>query len=264
VVLAGTLSGTVHSYTPAEAGGVCGPANGRTYEQAAFSSLTGADLCAGGSSAQLPTLPGNWTCTGNGTVAPCSAYLTASVLVPSGGTVSLPLTDGVSLTVASVTFPGTVTATTTAGPGAKVTLANGSGFKTVPGTSYEITSSAVTGGMTTVCIAYNPANVSVAENLLRLLHHNGSAWEDITTSVDTANNKVCGQTATLSPFVIGYRTVVKPGDCDGDGKVSIAEVQSAINMYLGLKGAEACVNTDGTVGVGIAEVQKVINGYLGL
>jgi len=56
----------------------------------------------------------------------------------------------------------------------------------------------------------------------------------------------------------------EPGDCDGKGSVSIAEVQATINMYLGLKSVEACVDTDASTSVSIAEVQKVINGYLGL
>ena len=54
-----------------------------------------------------------------------------------------------------------------------------------------------------------------------------------------------------------------PGDCDASGKVTIAEVQAAINMYLGLKTPSACVDLNGD-GVSIDEVQKVINGYLGL
>ena len=57
---------------------------------------------------------------------------------------------------------------------------------------------------------------------------------------------------------------IKPGDCDNSGTVTIAEVQSAINMFLGLKPVEACVDLDGTGGVSISEVQKVINGFLGL
>jgi hypothetical protein len=56
----------------------------------------------------------------------------------------------------------------------------------------------------------------------------------------------------------------KAGDCDNSGTVTIAEVQSAINMFLGLKTVEACVNQDGVGGVSIAEVQKVINSFLGL
>ena len=56
----------------------------------------------------------------------------------------------------------------------------------------------------------------------------------------------------------------KPADCDTNGAVTISEVQTAINMYLGLKFAELCVNLDGSAGVSISEVQKAINGFLGL
>jgi hypothetical protein len=56
----------------------------------------------------------------------------------------------------------------------------------------------------------------------------------------------------------------KPGDCDGNGVVSIAEVQSAINMFLGLKPVQACVDQDNSGVVTISEVQKVINSFLGL
>jgi len=58
--------------------------------------------------------------------------------------------------------------------------------------------------------------------------------------------------------------LVKAGDCDNGGTISIAEVQAAINMYLGLMPVTACVDSDNSGSVSIAEVQKVINGYLGL
>jgi hypothetical protein len=57
---------------------------------------------------------------------------------------------------------------------------------------------------------------------------------------------------------------VKPGDCDNNGTVTIAEVQSAINMFLGLKMVETCVDRDNSNDVSIAEVQRVINSFLGL
>ena len=56
----------------------------------------------------------------------------------------------------------------------------------------------------------------------------------------------------------------KPGDCNSDGTINIAEVQGAINMYLGLKTIGCGVDTNSSTSVSIAEVQKVINGYLGL
>jgi hypothetical protein len=54
------------------------------------------------------------------------------------------------------------------------------------------------------------------------------------------------------------------GDCDGNGTVTISEVQSAINMFLGLKTPALCVDEDASGAVSIAEVQKTINAFLGL
>ena len=54
------------------------------------------------------------------------------------------------------------------------------------------------------------------------------------------------------------------GDCDGNGTVTISEVQSAINMFLGLKTPALCVDEDSSGSASIAEVQKTINTFLGL
>jgi PKD repeat protein len=56
----------------------------------------------------------------------------------------------------------------------------------------------------------------------------------------------------------------KPGDCNGDGTVSIGEVQKAINMFLGLQAIDCGVDCNGDATVSIGEVQRVINGFLGL
>jgi len=73
-----------------------------------------------------------------------------------------------------------------------------------------------------------------------------------------------GKALTASIYLTPLAATTKPGDCNSDGSVTIAEVQSAINMFLGLKTAESCVNIDNAGGVTIAEVQKVINSFLGL
>ena len=54
------------------------------------------------------------------------------------------------------------------------------------------------------------------------------------------------------------------GDCDNNGSVTISEVQSSINMFLGLKQIASCVDGDLSGTVSIAEVQKTINTFLGL
>ena len=55
-----------------------------------------------------------------------------------------------------------------------------------------------------------------------------------------------------------------PGDCDNNGNVSISEVQSAIDMLLGLSAPKACVDVDNSSTVTLPEVQKVINAFLGI
>jgi hypothetical protein len=341
------------------------------------------------------------------------------VTTPPGSTAQL-----ININFMSVVTPGTITVTPLPDPLAP------SNFRIVGGTTYDIETTAGYQGSVTICIGYDPTKITMSENQLRLLHHTGATWEDITTLVDTANNKVCGISSTLSPFAIGeraatqapvisitgtpaaltkqasglfyfnsdyltgfecridsgnygscnspyqftnlddggrtfsvrspggvpvsyswtidtsapvitvnspaegftsssakvtlignvsdlsgvttfsingidvkpaaggaftheltllsgsntvtlaasdtlgqslfvtreinYKPVTKPGDCDNISGVSIAEVQAAINMYLGLMQTQPCVDTDGIPGVSISEVQKVINGYLGL
>jgi len=73
-----------------------------------------------------------------------------------------------------------------------------------------------------------------------------------------------GNVINASIYLEPERANLKPGDCDGSGSVTIAEVQSAINMFLGLKTVDICVDVERNGGVSISEVQKTINGFLGL
>ena len=55
---------------------------------------------------------------------------------------------------------------------------------------------------------------------------------------------------------------VVPGDANGDGIVSIGEVQQAINMFLGTQPIGNNVDCgDGNVTIG--DIQRVINAFLG-
>lgn len=69
-----------------------------------------------------------------------------------------------------------------------------------------------------------------------------------------------GTTASCSAL---FRPL-KAGDCDNSGVVTIAEVQSAINMYLGINPVTVCVDSNNSGTVTIDEVQKVINAFLGM
>lgn len=72
----------------------------------------------------------------------------------------------------------------------------------VLGTQYEIASTATYVGPITVTIAYDEFAVTGDEADLRMFHHNGTVWEDVTVSVDTAANTITGQTTSLSPFIV--------------------------------------------------------------
>lgn len=52
-----------------------------------------------------------------------------------------------------------------------------------------------------------------------------------------------------------------PGGCPG--KVTIADVQQALNMFTGLTAASHCVDLDGNNVVSVTEMQKVLGGFLG-
>ena len=54
------------------------------------------------------------------------------------------------------------------------------------------------------------------------------------------------------------------GDCNGDNEVTLEEVQSAINMFMGIIPLKECVDGDKNGTLTIAEVQKTINTFLGL
>jgi uncharacterized repeat protein (TIGR01451 family) len=104
----------------------------------------------------------------------------------------------VNVTFGTVTTAGSTTvSTTTAGPPPP------SGF-TLAGsaTYYDISTSATYTGILTVCVPFDPSTPN--PSALRLLHFDSttSTWVDITTSVDTTDDLICGQTSSLSPFAV--------------------------------------------------------------
>ena len=77
---------------------------------------------------------------------------------------------------------------------------SGVGFR---GQYYDLSTSALYAGNLTVTIPYNEGDLIGPEANLRLYHWNGTAWQDVTTSQDTAANTISGSTSSLSPFVVG-------------------------------------------------------------
>ncbi len=77
----------------------------------------------------------------------------------------------------------------------------------------DIDTTATFTGFIQIAVGYNDTGIEFEETGISLMHFNGINWEDITTSVDTDNNIVYGQTDSLSPFGMG----VNPGKLGGRG-----------------------------------------------
>jgi len=103
---------------------------------------------------------------------------------------------------ASITFPEVA-------EGGDTTMATGSGGPPLPSgltlgappTYYDISTTAIFTGPVTVCINYG-GQFGPHEASLTLFHFEGGTWLDVTTSLDTASNTICGEVAALSPFVV--------------------------------------------------------------
>jgi hypothetical protein len=117
--------------------------------------------------------------------------VTVSPLI-TGGTAT-----GVSLTFAQVTSAGTTSAAlSNTGPAVPSNFQLAS-----PPTYYDLSTTATHAGSITVCLTYDPTAYS-DPSVVRLLHWNGSSWDDVTSSLDQTDHLVCGTTTSLSPFVV--------------------------------------------------------------
>lgn len=106
-------------------------------------------------------------------------------------------TSPVTVTFAGVTAAGdTSLEVLTSGPALPAGFAIGN-----PARYFEITTTASYAGAITVCINYSGIDVG-DESTAELLHHDGTAWSVVTTSRDVDANVICGETTSLSPFVI--------------------------------------------------------------
>ena len=107
-------------------------------------------------------------------------------------------TQNVALTLPTVTAAGgTTVATSSTGTAVPTGYSFGS-----PARYFDIATTATFTGNAQVCITYDETRFS-DESALRLFRHNGSTWVDVTSSLNTTTNVLCGQTASFSEFGIG-------------------------------------------------------------
>ena len=73
-----------------------------------------------------------------------------------------------------------------------------------PPVYYDITTTATYTGTIEVCLTYDDAVCD--ESDLHLFHYEGGTWVDVTTSVDTVANIICGEVTSLSEFLLATYT----------------------------------------------------------
>jgi len=135
---------------------------------------------------------------------------------PVGSDVTVSL-ESADVTFLGVSESGVTTATTsTENPGGPTP----SDYYVIEGEFIEITTTASYTSPVTVGLRYDESQVGDEESLV-LFHWNGSAWEDITTYVDTVENIVYGQVASLSSFFLGEPTVLPVADAGGPYLVQV-------------------------------------------
>ncbi len=151
-----------------------------------------------------------------GNTSEFSACMTA-VNTPAGSGVTVtPVDEGtgtspVTLTFDNVTVPGNTSLAITSSCAALPEH-----FLAPDSVCYDLSTTATFSGNVEVCFSYDESAVQGSEANVRLIHYDAAmfppAWVDITTSLDTLNNTVCGTTDNFSPFIIGEGSVTAVGD----------------------------------------------------
>jgi len=84
----------------------------------------------------------------------------------------------------------------------------------VPPIYFDINTTATYDPPITVCIDYSEISFG-NEDQLCLLHWTGAGWEDVTISLDTVNDIICGEVYSLSEFIIVEENLPPVADANG-------------------------------------------------
>jgi hypothetical protein len=102
---------------------------------------------------------------------------------------------------------------------------------------YEVSSDVAYSGLIGICINYDDSGLDGDEDKIRLLHHDGVEWTDITTSLDTEANQVCGTSSAFSAFLVTNWVDCcqgRVGDANGSGDAdpTIGDIIALIDMLF--------------------------------
>ena len=105
------------------------------------------------------------------------------------------VTPPVSLTFSNVDSLGTTTLTTSSTPPAPLPVGYQVGGSPI---YFDLETTATYTGPITVCFSY----AGITPVPTNLLHYENGAWVDVTSSIDTTSQTICGITTSLSPFAL--------------------------------------------------------------
>lgn len=149
-----------------------------------------------------------------------------SAHTPTGADVRVDL-NGHSVTIHEVTRDGVTTIRSLGSgspPGPDYALSCS------PASYFEIDSTALYRGPVDICLSYDGEACSEVD--LRLLHNLGDRWEDITTSVDTDDNLICGRVwFSMSEYVLAQPAGSAPPPFSGYPLLALAAL-AVISMIV--------------------------------
>ena len=171
---------------------------------------------------------------------------------PPGSDVSVEPAPGTGVTFSEVTSGGDTEVTASSeGPSPPAGFQVGD-----PPLYYEITTTATYTPPITICLSYQEGQFDNEEQL-RLFHREGGAWVDVTTSLDTVNNKIYGQVSSLSLFTLAEPVIepttlvlnsVSPASVTvgSSGPVAFTATLTRNDTSAGVAGATVGFSVDGT------------------
>jgi hypothetical protein len=155
------------------------------------------------------------------------------VTLPGGGT---PV--AVELTFGSVQSGGTTTVTASDTPISGVPEAP-SNFKIgEPPVYYDVDTTATFSGQIDLCFSWQEGQFDNEGNIA-LFHFIDDAWQNVTTSLDVAANKVCGAVRSLSPFSLFETSYSFAGffaPVDSQPTVNVVNAGAAVPLKFSLGG----------------------------
>ncbi|PYQ50633.1 MAG: hypothetical protein DMF59_10310 [Acidobacteria bacterium] len=156
-----------------------------------------------------------------------TASLTVLNTPPGTNVVTKPIDSATGGTPATITFASVTTAGSTSVTSSGSGSTPPAGFQTTnPQRYYNITTTATYIAPITICISYAGSLSSFPP---QLFHFEGGVWKDVTTSIDTIHEIVCGEVSSLSPFALFVRLVNHPPIADA-GADQAAECGTRVTL----------------------------------